>query len=104
MRDIALALSEIAHPGLDASRRAFTPSRSRLRHACRQQARLPDELLLEWRGDGAPEGSVRLFIRWMAGKSSRWPSSFYPRTRSAPSLLHGALPGSGARLRPRHRP
>jgi hypothetical protein len=97
-----IALSEIANPGLDASRRAFHTFELEAAPHAVSEALLPDELLLEWRG-GAPEGTeVRLFIPgWKAEDVVALADRFYPRHEIRAVNAHTiALPGGGTRFVP----
>ncbi len=97
-----LALSEIANPGLDPSRRAFTTFEIEASPEAISDELPPDELLLEWRGP-APEGTeVSLYIPgWDAHQVVALADRFYARHDLRALDAHTvALPGTGTRYVP----
>lgn len=97
-----IALSAIANPGLDASRRALhTFEIEAAPHAIGDELP-PDELLLDWR-TGAPEGTeVRLFIPgWDAREVVALADRIYPRHEVRAVDAHTvSVPGGGMRYVP----
>lgn len=97
-----LALSTIANPGLDASRRAFTTFEIEASPQAISDELPPDELLLEWRG-AAPEGTeVSVYIPgWDANEVIALADRFYARHELRALDAHTvALPGTGVRYVP----
>lgn len=97
-----LALSEIANPGLDPSRRAFTTFEIEASPQAISDELPPDELLLEWRG-AVPEGTeVSLYIPgWDAHEVVALADRFYARHELRALDAHTvALPGTGMRYVP----
>ncbi|MFT4254291.1 MAG: hypothetical protein QM608_17640 [Caulobacter sp.] len=97
-----LALSTIANPGLDGSRRAFTTFEIEASPQAISDELPPDELLLEWR-EPPPEGTeVRVYIPdWDAEAVVALANRFYARHDLRALDAHTvALPGTGARYVP----
>ena len=97
-----LALSEIANPGLDPSRRAFTTFEIEASPEAISDDLPPDELLLDWRS-AAPEGTeVSLYIPdWDAHQVVALADRFYARHDLRVIDAHTvALPGTGTRYVP----
>lgn len=97
-----IALSAIANPGLDASRRALHTFEIEAAPHVIDDERPPDELLLDWR-TGAPDGTeVRVFIPgWSAGEVVALADRTYPRHDIRAVDAHTvAVPGGGMRYIP----
>ncbi|HMQ30720.1 MAG TPA: hypothetical protein PKD53_08315 [Chloroflexaceae bacterium] len=97
-----IALSAIANPGLDASRRALHTFEIEAAPHPIADALPPDELLLEWRA-GAPEGTeVRLFIpSWSASEVVELADRFYARHEIRAVDPHTiTVPGGGTHYVP----
>lgn len=97
-----LALSEIANPGLDASRVALHTFEIEATPHAIGDGRLPDELLLDWRS-GPPKGTeVQIHVPgWSADAVIALADRFYPRHDLRAVDAHTvALPGGGIRYLP----
>lgn len=97
-----IALSSIANPGLDASRRAFHTFEIEAAYQAISEDSPPDELLLEWLSE-PPEGTeVQLFIPgWDAEQVVALADRFYPRHEiTVVDAQTVALPGGGTRFVP----
>ncbi len=97
-----IALSAIANPGLDASRRALHTFEIEAAPHVINLEQPPDELLLDWRA-GAPDGTeVRLFIpTWDAAEVVALADQVYPRHEIRAIDAHTvAVPGGGMRYIP----
>jgi len=97
-----LALSTIANPGLDASRRAFTTFEIEASPQAIFDELPPDELLLEWRGVAPAGTEVGVYIPgWDANEVIALADRFYARHELRALDAHTvALPGTGARYVP----
>ncbi|MCP5515808.1 MAG: hypothetical protein H7A45_00955 [Verrucomicrobiales bacterium] len=97
-----IALSAIANPGLDASRRAFHTFEIEAAPGAISDELPPDELLLDWRADPPRGAEVRLFIPgWDASEVVALADRFYPRHEIRVIDPHTvAVPGGGVRYVP----
>ncbi len=97
-----IAFSEIANPGLDASRMAFHTFEIEAAPGLIGEALPPDELLLDWRGP-VPDGTeVRIYVSgWQAADVVALADRFYARhdIREVDAQTV-ALPGGGTRYVP----
>jgi len=97
-----IAFSEIANPGLDASRMAFHTFEIEAAPGIISGALPPDELLLDWRG-AVPDGTeVRIYVSgWQAADVIALADRFYARhdIREVDAQTI-ALPGGGTRYVP----
>jgi hypothetical protein len=97
-----IAFSEIANPGLDASRMAFHTFEIEAAPGIVSEALPPDELLLDWRGP-VPDGTeVRIYVSgWQAADVVALADRFYARhdIREVDAQTI-ALPGGGTRYVP----
>jgi hypothetical protein len=97
-----IAFSEIANPGLDASRMAFHTFEIEAAPGLISETLPPDELLLDWRGP-VPDGTeVRIYVSgWQAADVIALADRFYARhdIREVDAQTI-ALPGGGTRYVP----
>ena len=97
-----IAFSEIANPGLDASRMALHTFEIEAAPQTPSEAFPPDELLLDWHGD-VPDGTeVRIYVSgWQAADVVALADRHYPRHDIRAVDAHTiALPGGGTRYVP----